>query len=121
MVPGKLYKFILVFETVNLLNRIVLIMKSDNGVIDCLKYLLPYSKCTPFNCLFHVHHCDSTVLSHCVPQDGVTALLVASFKGHTDVVQLLLSSGAQVDLQDAVVRCNTNLRAMSLCIADNTF
>ena len=64
--------------------------------------------------------CDSTVLSHCVPQDGWTALGLASDNGHTDVVQLLLSSGAQVDLQDKV-RCNTNLRAMSLCIADATF
>ena len=31
----------------------------------------------------------------------------ASFVGHTDVVQLLLSSGAQVDLQDEV-RHNMN-------------
>ena len=64
--------------------------------------------------------CDSTVLSHSVPQDDWTALGLASVKGHTDVVQLLLSSGAQVDLQSKVRR-NTNLRAMSLCIADNTF
>ena len=45
---------------------------------------------------------DSTVLFHCVPQDGWTALMCASNKGHTDVVQLLLSSGAQVDLQSKV-------------------
>ena len=32
----------------------------------------------------------------------------ASGSGHTDVVQLLLSSGAQVDLQDNVVRHNIN-------------
>ena len=30
------------------------------------------------------------------------ALMLASDSGHTDVVQLLLSSGAQVDLQDKV-------------------
>ena len=61
---------ILVLETVNVFSRIVLTVfnyeiLSDNGVIDYLNYLVPYSKCTPFNCLFHVHHCDSTVLSHC--------------------------------------------------------
>ena len=42
------------------------------------------------------------ILSHSVPQDGWTALMLASDSGHTDVVQLLLSSGAQVDLQDGV-------------------
>ena len=49
-----------------------------------------------------------TVSSHSVPQIGITALMVASVSGHTDVVQLLLSSGAQVDLQDTVVRHNMN-------------
>ena len=34
--------------------------------------------------------------------------MLASDSGHTDVVQLLLSSGAQVDLQDEV-RHNINL------------
>ena len=48
-----------------------------------------------------------TVLSHSVPQDGETALMWASESGRTDVVQLLLSSGAQVDLQDKV-RHNMN-------------
>ena len=45
---------------------------------------------------------NDTVLFHSVPQDGWTALMLASDSGHTDVVQLLLSSGAQVDLQDEV-------------------
>ena len=36
------------------------------------------------------------------PQDGQTALMLASDSGHIVVVQLLLSSGAQVDLQDEV-------------------
>ena len=48
-----------------------------------------------------------TVLSHSVPQYSWTALMEASGSGHTDVVQLLLSSGAQVDLQDKV-RHNIN-------------
>ena len=48
-----------------------------------------------------------TVLSHSVPQWGWTALMMASESGHTAVVQLLLSSGAQLDLQD-VVRHNIN-------------
>ena len=50
-----------------------------------------------------------TVLSHSVPQYGWTALMWASGSGHTDVVQLLLSSGAQVDLQTEV-RHNINHR-----------
>ena len=58
-----------------------------------------------------VHHCDSTVLSHCVPQNGVTALMCASVSGHTYVVQLLLSEGAKVDLQSKV-RHNINMTAM---------
>ena len=49
-----------------------------------------------------------TVLSHSVPQYGRTALMEASGSGCTDVVQLLLSSGAQVNLQDNVVRHNIN-------------
>ena len=82
--------------------------------------LLPNSKCTPFNYLFHVHHCDSSVLSHCVPQDGVTALMCASGNGHTDIVQLLLSEGAKVDLE-IKVRHNIILTVMSLCSADTIF
>ena len=41
-------------------------------------------------------------LSHLSPQDGWTALMLASDSGRTDVVQLLLSSGAKVDLQNKV-------------------
>ena len=41
-------------------------------------------------------------LSHFVLQDGWTALMLASDSGHTDIVQLLLSSGAKVDLQNKV-------------------
>ena len=52
-------------------------------------------------------HVIVTVLSHSVPQFGSTALMLASASGHSAVVQLLLSSGAQVDLQD-VVRHNIN-------------
>ena len=57
--------------------------------------------------LFHVHHVILTVSSHSVPQWGSTALMEASISGRTDVVQLLLSSGAKVDLQDKV-RHNIN-------------
>ena len=48
-----------------------------------------------------------TVSSHSVPQNGESALMWASGSGRTDVVQLLLSSGAQVDLQNKV-RHNIN-------------
>ena len=56
---------------------------------------------------FYVDHMIFTVLSHSVPQNGSNALMVASGSGHTDVVQLLLSSEAQVDWQDEV-RHNIN-------------
>ena len=59
-------------------------------------------------------------MSHCVPQNGVTALMCASGSGHTDVVQHLLSSGPQVNFKDEV-RHNINLTAMSLCSADTMF
>ena len=49
--------------------------------------------------------CD--ILSHSVFQRGWTALMLASGSGHTDAVQFLLSSGAQVDRQDEV-RHNIN-------------
>ena len=48
-----------------------------------------------------------TVLSHCVPQDGCSALMGASLDGKTEVVRELLFAGAQVDLQDKV-RHNLN-------------
>ena len=48
------------------------------------------------------------VLTYSVPQLGRTALILASGSGHTDVVQLLLSSGAQVDMQDCLMRHNIN-------------
>ena len=35
-------------------------------------------------------------------QNGSTALRIASFKGHTEVVELLISRGATVDYQDKV-------------------
>ena len=44
----------------------------------------------------------SVILPVLSPQDCQTALMLASDGGHIDVVQLLLSSGAQVDLQDEV-------------------
>jgi len=40
---------------------------------------------------------------HCfIPQIGETALMDASSKGHSDAIQVLLSAGAQIDLQDVV-------------------
>ena len=57
------------------------------------------STCT---CLFPLYLCDRTVWSYSVPQYGMTACMWASLRGHTDVVQLFLSSGIQVDLQDKV-------------------
>ena len=51
-------------------------------------------------------------MAHFVPQDGWTALMLASDGGHTDIVQQLLSSGAKVDLQNKV-RHDINLSLVS--------
>ena len=51
--------------------------------------------------------CHGNRSSHSVPQWGETALMEVSDSGHTDVVQLLLSSGALVNLPDEV-RHNIN-------------
>ena len=36
------------------------------------------------------------------PQNGQSALMLAGNSSHTDVVQLLLSSGAKIDMQNKV-------------------
>jgi len=46
-------------------------------------------------------------LSHCVSQNGDTALMKASYRGHTCIIRELLLGEAQVDLQDKV-RHNIN-------------
>ena len=68
---------------------------SGNGVCNCL--VISKLQQQVYTSIFCFH-----ILSHSVPQYGMTALMLASDSGHTDVVQLLLSSGAQVDLQDKV-------------------
>ena len=50
--------------------------------------------------------CDSYCLVTCIPQDGWTALIWASLKGHADVVQDLITGGAQVNLQNEVKHVN---------------
>ena len=47
-----------------------------------------------------------TVLSQCVPQDGMTALILAILCGKSEVVRELLSGGAKVDLQTEVRHIN---------------
>ena len=37
-------------------------------------------------------------------QDGDTALMLAAYEGHLDIVKLLLERGAQTDLQNKVTR-----------------
>ena len=44
------------------------------------------------------------VLYHSL-QDGVTPLILASQKGHKDIVEVLLNHGAEVDLPDKVSVC----------------
>ena len=47
---------------------------------------------------------DCTSLTRSLIQNGDTALHGASFKGHTDVVRLLITRGATVDIKDKVSR-----------------
>ena len=41
-----------------------------------------------------------------VPQDGLTALILAVTKGHTETVKTLLAARADVNLQEKVSKCN---------------
>ena len=41
-----------------------------------------------------------------VPQDGLTALILAVKEGHTETVRTLLAGGADVNLQEEVNKCN---------------
>ena len=67
-----------------------------------LLWLVNYSKCTASSSVCsHIHCCGEPFVSF-DPQDGWSALMLASDSGHTEVVQLLLSSGAKVDLQSKV-------------------
>jgi len=50
-------------------------------------------------------HVLSLFCCHCVPQDGMTALMWASWEDHSDAARILVSAGAKVDLQEEV-RCS---------------
>ena len=41
-----------------------------------------------------------------VPQNGLTALILAVMKGHTETVKTLLTARADVNLQDEVSKCS---------------
>ena len=41
-----------------------------------------------------------------VPQDGLTALILAVMKGHTETVKTLLAARADVNFQEKVNKCN---------------
>ena len=62
-------------------------------LVNYSKYTLSSSVCS------HIQYCGGAL---CLIQDGWSALMLASDSGHTEVVQLLLSSGAKVDLQNKV-------------------
>ena len=51
---------------------------------------------------------DCTSLTLALIQDGYTALCAASFNGHTDVVSLLITRGATVNITDKVSRSCDN-------------
>ena len=53
---------------------------------------------------------DDIVLN-LIPQDGTTALHLASQYGHADIAQLLIVAHAQLNLQDKVL-CTCDLSAI---------
>ena len=66
-----------------------------------------WAKISPYGIQGWALVCKTMVWYVLFPQNGQTALMLAGDSGHTDVVQLLLSSGAKVDLQNKV-RYNIN-------------
>ena len=46
---------------------------------------------------------DCCLHLYLISQDGCTALCAASFKGHSQVVELLTNAGAVVDIQEEVI------------------
>lgn len=68
-------------------------------MVTVLNYILFIILSLTVACNMYLQYsCDMSY----APQDGRTALIWASDSGHTEVVQLLLGNGAQVDLQDKV-------------------
>jgi len=67
------------------------------------RHTVPHKKCT-FQLLpcSYSSTCVVTVLLSLCSQIGRTALMWASWAGHTDAARILLSAGAKVDLQDMV-------------------
>ena len=61
-------------------------------------------------CIVYFQFITVIALFYFVPQYGMTACMWASVRGHTDVLQLFLSSGAQVDLQNEVRHNSGRLR-----------
>ena len=53
-------------------------------------------------------YCHSTFISTCyyLAQTGATPLFIASQKGHSEVVKILIKNGADVDLARKVCRYN---------------
>ena len=47
-------------------------------------------------------YCEYIFTIHC-SQNGWTALMIACFQGHEKVVELLLTAGSKVDLQNKVI------------------
>ena len=52
----------------------------------------------------------------CCVRDGLTALMIASAKGHHEVMRLLLDKGADPDIQQVVSECQSVLRTRDVWI-----
>ena len=59
------------------------------------------------------------IVLHHSPQDGNTPLIVASQKGHKDIVEVLLNHEAEVDLPDKVSICVVSTLSLRLVFLFN--
>ena len=53
---------------------------------------------------------------YCLLQNGMTALILASIRGHKDVVETLLEAGAKPDIQDKVTVCVHVFVFLLMCV-----
>ena len=77
-------------------------------IVLCMFYLFRHIE--PVLILFHIQ----TIFCCCQTQDGVSPVYVASQKGHTEVVDLLVQAGADIHLAITEVHVSTHTVSSSV-------